>query len=197
MPIIGIIDSAKTGNLQTTAFESIQTVTVGAGGQSTISFTSIPSTYTHLQLRGACRSSGTGGLNNVGTLMRFNNDTGSNYWWHEVFGTSTGPTGGSYGQADSQIYIQPFSPDNGSASGIFGVNVTDILDYANTNKFKVSKTLNGDDLNGANSGSQGGWVALVSGLWRNTGAINRIDIYMEGGTNLVQNSTYALYGVKG
>ena len=49
MPILGVIDSAKTGNLS--SYESIQTITVGSGGASTIVFSSIPSTYAHLQIR--------------------------------------------------------------------------------------------------------------------------------------------------
>jgi hypothetical protein len=56
MPILGIIASAITGNLVTTSYESIATVTVGGGGAATVAFTSIPATYTHLQIRGIGRS---------------------------------------------------------------------------------------------------------------------------------------------
>ena len=179
----------------TSSYESIATVTVGAGGSSVITFSSIPSTFKHLQLRGLIRASGNGGLNNVGTFMRFNNDSGSNYNWHEVFGTGTGV--GAYGQADASIYIQPYTVDSGSAANIFAVNITDILDYADTNKFKTARILNGDDLNGAGSGTAGGWIALNSGVWRNTSAINRIDIRLEASQSFVQNSQFALYGIKG
>ena len=58
MPILGVIASQITGHLSTNSFESIQTVTVGSGGQSSISFSSIPSTYKHLQLR--CFAAGAG-----------------------------------------------------------------------------------------------------------------------------------------
>jgi hypothetical protein len=52
MPILGIIASAITGNLVTTSYESIETVTVGSGGSATVlTFSSIPATYTHLQIR--------------------------------------------------------------------------------------------------------------------------------------------------
>jgi hypothetical protein len=50
MPILGIIASSRLGNLVTTSYESIATVTVGGGGSASASFTSIPATYTHLQL---------------------------------------------------------------------------------------------------------------------------------------------------
>jgi hypothetical protein len=62
MPILGIIASAITGNLVTTSYESIATVTVGGGGSATIDFTSIPATYTHLQIRGIARSTNGNGI---------------------------------------------------------------------------------------------------------------------------------------
>jgi hypothetical protein len=54
MPILGIIASAITGNLVTTSYESIETVTVGSGGSATVTFSSIPATYTHLQIKRYC-----------------------------------------------------------------------------------------------------------------------------------------------
>ena len=50
MPILGIIASSKAVAVPN-SYESIATVTVGSGGTSEINFTSIPATYTHLQLR--------------------------------------------------------------------------------------------------------------------------------------------------
>ena len=50
MPILGIIASSIQGS-KTTAYESIATQTVGAGGVASVTFSSIPSTYKHLQLR--------------------------------------------------------------------------------------------------------------------------------------------------
>jgi hypothetical protein len=46
--ILGIIASSKL-TAAAGDFESIATVTVGSGGSAVISFTSIPSTYAHLQ----------------------------------------------------------------------------------------------------------------------------------------------------
>jgi hypothetical protein len=64
----------------------------------------------------------------------------------------------------------------------------DILDYANTNKFKTTRTLEGYDANGS------GNVSLTSGLWQSTSAINSITITAVGTFN--QYSQFALYGVK-
>ena len=56
-----------------TSYESIATVTVGAGGSSSISFTSIPSTYKHLQIRAITRDTGTSYINNLAGY--FNTDS--------------------------------------------------------------------------------------------------------------------------
>lgn len=68
--------------------------------------------------------------------------------------------------------------------------VVDILDYANTNKNKTIRVLAGVDNNGS------GEVALNSGLWPSTSALNTIKILTTSG-NLNQYSSFALYGIKG
>ena len=69
-------------------YESISTVTVGAGGTSSISFSSIPSTYKHLQIRfiGTCTVSGE---YSQAVYMRVNSDTGSNYSRHSLGGNGS------------------------------------------------------------------------------------------------------------
>jgi hypothetical protein len=52
--ILGILDSGVAAS--TNSYESIATVTVGSGGASEVEFTSIPSTYTHLQIRALARN---------------------------------------------------------------------------------------------------------------------------------------------
>jgi hypothetical protein len=68
----------------------------------------------------------------------------------------------------------------------------DILDYANTNKYKTVRTLSGYDLNNATYGA----LRSYSGLWMNTNAITSIKFYADG-VNLAQYSQFALYGIKG
>lgn len=65
------------------SYESIQTVTVGTA-TSTMTFTSIPSTYTHLQIRGMLNGTAAGTYNNV--RMGFNSDGGANYSSHVLYG---------------------------------------------------------------------------------------------------------------
>jgi len=165
------------------SYESIATVTLGSGGGS-VSFTSIPQTYTHLQLRCSV------GLNAVADyVMRFNNDSAGNYRQHNLYGDGSVASAYNYGNGETFIsFAFPFQGLNSSTS--FAGNVTDILDYTNTNKNKVSRSLLGIDRNGS------GQVALESGLWINTSAINRIDI-LPSSSSFLQYSSFALYGIKG
>ena len=174
----------------TTAYESIATVTVGSGGSSSIDFTSIPSTYTHLQIRLIGRTDRATKMDFY--KLQFNSDTGSNYAWHELFGD--GAAGAQAGSSATEIRL--FRSTAATAtSGMFGTSVLDILDYANTNKYKTARSLGGADTNGSTSSD--GEVSLTSGLWQNTNAITSIQLKPGGGTNWVQYSSFALYGIKG
>lgn len=173
-----------------TSFESIATVTVGSGGQASAEFTSIPSTYKHLQIRILGRSDSTG--NRTATFLQFNSDTGSNYRWHGLAGSGSSISGEEAGSAVTAIRIGSSNLPMGDAgSGIFGVSVADILDYTNTNKNKVTRALAGQDQNNTL-----GRMAFISGLWVNTNAVTSIKVYPEG-ANWAQYSSIALYGIRG
>ena len=182
-PILGIYASQISGHLFTfpaSAYESIQTVTVGGAGSSSVSFTSIPSTYTHLQIRAIARSTSNPQVN-----LRFNSDSGNNYTEHDLMGN--GSSASAYGAGNI-----PYMPQGqvASAASTFGAYVIDILDYANTNKFKTIRGLNGFDSNGS------GILGLFSNLWRNTSAVSNIELFANVGS-FAQYSSFALYGIKG
>jgi len=172
-------------------FESIATVTVGSGGSASVSFTSIPGTYKHLQIRGLGRNS-RATYANSGGVYQFNGDTGSNYSWHSVQGDGSSATGRSFG-ATTGISTNSEAA-TGAPSNTFGAIIFDILDYANTNKYKTARALSGVDVNGTVAG-YGGVVELVSGNWRSTSAITSITITADS-PNYVQYTTFALYGIK-
>lgn len=162
-------------------FESIATVSVGSGGSSAVDFTSIPATYTHLQIRLIAQklTSSTNGL------MRFNSDaTSTNYYAHGI--EADGSTVAAYATNDFPRAVANVP----TTANIFAASVVDILDYANTNKYKTVRSLNGVDRNGS------GELTFGSGLWKNTAAITDIRIYPTSG-NFAQYSTFALYGIKG
>jgi hypothetical protein len=81
----------------------------------------------------------------------------------------------------------------GGPASDFAVAVIDILDYANTNKYKTYRVLSGVDTNGT---SPVGYVDFESALWLSTSAVNSITITLPSG-NYAQYSQFALYGIKG
>ena len=84
-PILGIYASSMQPALNATSFESIATVNVGSGGASTVSFSSIPSTYKHLQVRLIARGDYPGNNDNI--VMYFNSDSATtNYTDHRLRG---------------------------------------------------------------------------------------------------------------
>ena len=170
------------------SFESIATVTVGAGGSSAIDFTSIPATFTHLQIRGVCRSTRSNSGNGDTVSVRLNNDSTSTYPWHYVRGNGT-TASASATTVNTFMDFQRVA-DAGAASNTFGSLIIDILDYADSNKNTTVRALAGYDNNGA------GVVALNSGLWMTTTAINRVTLLVSGGgQTITQYSHFALYGV--
>jgi hypothetical protein len=188
MPIVGSFAGASArayglgaGIIGPGDFESIQTITAGSA-VANIEFTSIPATYTHLQIRGLGKSSSTLTF----AKINFNGDTGANYSYHELAYNgvviSTNGANQSFG-----VFADPFSTS--SDTNIFSGFIVDILDYANTNKYKTVRTLSGYDNNSA------GYSYLISSNWRSTSAITSIKIEASG-QNIAQNSTFALYGVK-
>ncbi len=196
-PILGIIASSQQGAfILNPAYESIATVTLGTSA-STISFTSIPSTYTHLQLRGSIQSNRSS-YNVDNATVRFNSDSGANYSRHNVnasASTTTAPE--AYGTGGA-TFGGPIPVVTGVATNVFNGFVLDILDYANTNKYKTMRILAGYDVNGTGgTGSFGGTVGLYSGAWQNTNAVTSITFAPVDGTNFTQYSTIALYGIKG
>lgn len=185
--LIGIIASSGGAAADLTDFVSIATVTA-SGSSATLQFTSIPSTYQHLQIRGITKST-TSGSSLIDATLTFNSDTSSSYTRHILYGTGSSALayGGTAGTAWS---IGANDTPTAGYTNIFGAQIIDILDYANTNKNKTVRALTGADVNGA------GTVALSSTVFLKTNAISSIEIGMPSG-NFASGTTFALYGLKG
>lgn len=186
--MLNVISGLLAGGVaaSTNSYESISTVTVGSGGASSITFSSIPSTYKHLQIRSIARDGSGGGTLDAGGNLIFNSDTGSNYSWHALYGQGTSATAAATASTNRILYL---SAQSGATANVFTAGITDVLDYTNTNKYKTTRQLTGEDLNGS------GGIYLVSGLWMNSAAITSITITP---TNpYAQYSSFALYGIKG
>lgn len=168
----------------------IERVNVGAGNSATITFSSIPSTYTHLELRVLSRDNRTSPTSVTATYswIRFNSDTGTNYSDHYLSGN--GASTSAFADTGYSYIYGFYNASSAASANIFATSVISILDYANTSKYKTVRTLTGHDQNGSGS------VALASGNWRSTAAISTITITPDIGS-FIQYSTFALYGIKG
>jgi len=188
-PILGIYASSIVPSLQN-SYESIATSTVGSGGTASVTFSSIPQTYSHLQIRGFGRTGAA--YESDAFNIQFNGDTGNNYGCHYLQGDSVNASASS-ALTQSNLYVSARMPGSTVTSGIFGSAIIDILDYTNTNKNKTIRSLSGFDMNNTSAVVR---VALMSGLWSSTSAITSITILANSG-NLQQYSSFALYGMKG
>ena len=183
----GIYASQITGHLSTLAYDSIATQTVGSGGSSGVTFSSIPQTYKHLQIRVLGRTTNA----EVNFSIKFNSDAGNNYSGHYLYGDGSSAGAGTlFGGGGGPAFVGRI-PASSVGANIFGTAVIDILDYTNTNKYKTIKSLNGYDANGS------GQLFFLSDLWLNTNAISSIDFIVTGTNSIAQYSSFALYGVKG
>ena len=162
------------------SYESIATAN-GTGSSGVITFSSIPSTYSHLQIRFIGKSS-----SSETQLDLTLNGASSNYSYHSLFGT--GSSIGAEGSGSmTKIPSAGIAPS--SVTSVFTAGIIDILDYANTSKARTVRTLTGFDANGS------GKIYLNSGGYFNTTAISSITLTCRD-FNWNANSTFALYGIK-
>jgi hypothetical protein len=161
-------------------YEPIATTTLGTAA-ATITFSSIPATYTDLRLTLLVNTTSVDARN---LRYTFNSDTGTNYSVTRLEGNGTSALSS---RATSAAYMQP-TLNTTTSSTIPTFYEMDVFSYAgSTNKTSLF-SLNADK-NG--SGASG----KVVGLWRSTAAINTIGITLNTG-NFAAGTTATLYGIK-
>lgn len=160
----------------------------GTGSSGTVTFSSIPSTYKHLQLRIMSRIDGTGTGDQYGRIRPNGDSSTANYTYHALYGN--GSTATADGNATGTYNGVPYSNlRGGNAANLMSVNIVDILDYTSTSKYKTVRLFSGWDTNGS------GFVYHISSLWLSTSAISSLDIF-HNGANFTTASTFELYGIK-
>jgi hypothetical protein len=161
-------------------YEPIATTTLGSSAAS-IAFTSITSAYTDLRLVVTSLASSS----TIGGMIQFNSDTGSNYSYTRLTGNGT---------AASSTRVTAFTQLNTAFSGnatttIPMLQTVDVFSYAGSTNKTILVTSQSDQ-NGS------GAVERSCGLWRNTAAITRIDIFPNSANNFAAGTTATLYGIK-
>lgn len=199
MPIIATRASAAygagfaaiTAAVDPSAFFPIATTTLATASAS-VTFSSIPATYTHLQVRAFLKYSPTGNDRSAVTV-RFNSDSGNNYNQGALYGTGTTLASDQAISQSATRFASVAAPSSHSNyTSTFGMFVADILDYANTNKYKTILGIGGYDSNSTTYSN----VAMQSGAWLSTVAISSMVMTPDSG-NWSVGSQFTLYGVKG
>lgn len=152
-------------------------------GSSVISYQSLSSSYTDFVL---VASNVTGSVAGTTLYLRFNNDSGSNYSNTEIYGNGTSAASAknsSFTVIPMMYFITQGTLQTGQ------IAIAHIMNYANTSVYKtvIVRENNADDPNYPGTGA-------IVGLWRNTAAINRIDVSNNGYT--FNGGTLTLYGIK-
>lgn len=200
MPIISLKTGTKSRSLlvgntpyDPTKFESIASLS-GNGSSNSFTFSSIPSTYVSLQLRGVLRDNA-GGNASSAVGFQFNasgNSSGTSHW---MLGIGDAPAYTNAGNDTSETFINYLSVGSAALSNTYGMFIIDIHDYASTTRNKTIRTFMGVDGNG--NASTSAVVGTFSNLRINTAAINEIKLVNRNGNAFTSLSNVALYGIKG
>jgi hypothetical protein len=157
-------------------FEIIDKVTVGSGGAASITFSSIPSTYTDLLLMISARATNTSmliTLNSSGTgftVKAIEGDGASAYSFNQTrFSGNTSPSGSTANTFNNvQMYFPNYTSSNYKSYSIDSVS--------------------------ENNGTTA-YTDLIAGLWSDTSAITSLTLSAQSGT-FSEYSSFYLYGIK-
>lgn len=155
----------------TATYDSIATTTLGSAASS-ITFSSIPNTYTDLVLV-------LGWVSGTNPRIRFNSDTGTNYSNTTVYGDGTAT---SYAQTNMDG-LNIFAYGVATQPAFYTL---DLFSYSGSTN-KTCLVTGSEDKNGSGS------VMRQVGLWRNTSAVTSITVFGSG--NFSTGTTATLYGI--
>ncbi len=179
----GGVGASSAASNSVTPYDGYESIATAYPTGTTATFSSIPSTYTHLQVRVLSRSARTG--SSVDELYMTINST-SLTKNHYLFGTGSSVLSGSATAGWVGI-----STAASATAGIFGTSVIDIIDYANTNKNKTVRSSAGFDTNG------GGEIYLLSNFINSTTAISSLAFTCSSTNSFASGTVIELYGIRG
>lgn len=166
---------------KTATYSLIQSTTT-TGNQASVTFSSIPQTYTDLILVvGNLKHSYPGTSAVFDAFLRFNSDTATNY-------------SGTFLEGDGSVTLSERNSNRTAISSIFAMAsagpsniIANIQDYSNTTTYK-SVLMRGN--------VSAGNVAAIAGLWRSTSAITSLNCVLSGSYYYIDGSTFKLYGIE-
>lgn len=181
------LPSARGAFTETGTYESIASFT--GTGQSTITFSSIPTTFQHLQVRMITRLSSS---STTDVYMRFNGNSSAVYNEGHLRGAAPSTTG-AYNVADSTYFTALQSTGTGSTSDLFGVSIIDIFNYNRSNAHKAIRSVYGN----CHLATSNGQVRFAGGLFASQTAITSIVFTDSNAGNFLTGSLISLYGIRG
>lgn len=171
-------------NVEPQTYELISSAILGSA-TSTITFSAIPQTYKHLQIRTSARSAGFVGQGQI----RFNGDATNSYSFHQVAASNSS----TFASADTTYPFMGINNWVWQSTNSFNTSIIDILDYSVGTKNKTMRVISGR--NSFADGNQ--TVSLSSGQWMKTDAISSITILLESSGSYATGSRFSLYGIVG
>jgi hypothetical protein len=156
---------------------AIATTTLGSAA-STITFNSIPSTYTDFRLVLVAK-----GTTPEDVFIQFNGDTATNYSRTLIRGN--GSAAASVRETSQARIVLGI---NSLDTTYFSIITADVFSYTGS----TNKTLLSEFSQDVNSG---GMVGRTVGLWRNTAAITSLTLSLTGTTTYAAGTTATLYGI--
>ena len=179
--IVALLESGAGGGGG--AYESIATAT--PSGVTTVTFSSIPSTYVALQVRISALFSSAGN----GISIRPNASAATNYTRHRLSGDGASVSADGVATSGGLTGADVFAHLVGGSTTQPAVVIIDLHNYASSTQNKTIRSIAGCDKNGS------GEINLMSSLWTQTTAISSLQVYS--GTNFATGTTISLYGIKG
>lgn len=168
----------------------IETIEVGSGGASSITFSNISQDFTDLVLQISARAdSAFGSPDDMANdlLFKFNGDTAANYDSRRLQGN--GSSAGSSSFQDQNELNRAYTNGVDATANTFGSTKVYIANYTSS----TAKSISIDSVQESNESTS--YMNLLAGLWDNTNALNSIEIYTLISGNFVEGTVASLYGV--
>ena len=163
-------------------YEKIATNTLGSD-TSTVTFSSIPSTYTDIRIVVSSRCTGAQNSSAMDALAYYNTDQSTNYSQTQMYGNGSS-AGSNRSTSITYSYVGVTSNASGNDWPMF---TFDIMNYSNTTTYKTT-------LARVNSPASVTFARVT--LWRSTAAITSITLYPEASLSFKAGSTFTIYGIK-
>lgn len=147
----------------------------------TVTFSSIPQTYTDLRVIWSGRMQAS--TDNL-MFAYINGDTAANYIGALFYADGTAAPSGNYRTADTPGVLMWRIPTSSNATGFFNHGVVDYQSYTNTTAYKTFFSNRSSESTG------------LSAIWKNTAAITSLSFTMTGTSGWLANSVFTLYGIR-